>query len=286
MLVMVDLVSVIIPVYNGKDLLDEQLQALAGQDYDGDFEVVVSDNGSTDGVADHLATHQLRDELNLRVVNSSDAQGPSHARNIGAAQAKGELLLFCDQDDRVHPDWMRKLVAFSAGYDLFGSAIEGHSLNGADARRVAGIAAPESFQPAGVFAPVIVGCSFGATADAYRDLGGMDVTWAANHDVELGWRAHNRGYRVGFLPEALVGYRYRTGVRAGLKQGWIRGIEMARLNAEFPDNGLPEIRVTTVAATLARLLFAWRMSGEEWGLLASIALGQVRGGLKYRTLRI
>ena len=80
-------VSVIIPVHNARDVLDEQLRALAHQDYDGPFEVVVSDNGSTDGVREFVQDHALRARLNLKYVDSSGTPGASHARNRGAEAA-------------------------------------------------------------------------------------------------------------------------------------------------------------------------------------------------------
>ncbi|MDI6628290.1 MAG: glycosyltransferase [Rhodococcus sp. (in: high G+C Gram-positive bacteria)] len=50
----ISLVSIVLPVYNGLPDLDEQLEAIAGQDYTGDVELIISDNGSTDGLRAHL----------------------------------------------------------------------------------------------------------------------------------------------------------------------------------------------------------------------------------------
>ena len=185
----------------------------------------------------------------------------------------------------MHTDWIRRMVEFSEGYDLVSSAIEGETLNGKDARRVATIQPPETFQPPGAVSPILVGCSLICRADAYRQLGGMDVSYAANHDVELGWRAHREGWKVGYLPEALVAYRYRTGIRAGYRQGDIRGLEVARLRQDFPDSGTPDVRLSKLLVALLGLATSWRLAGEEWGLMIGITVGQLRGGVRYRTLR-
>ncbi|NEW56049.1 glycosyltransferase [Nocardia cyriacigeorgica] len=281
--------SVVIPAHIVTDAdrghLDEQLAALAEQDHDGEFDVVVADNRSAPGLDAHLATHPLRARLNLRYVAAPDLAGAAHARNVGADHASGDVLLFCDHDDRVHPDWMRRMLAFlDEGYDLICSAVEGSSLNADNPRGVADVPPPEQFQPVGVFAPVIVGTSMACRTTVYRKLGGMDVTYTANEDLAFGWRAHREGFRLGFLPAALVAYRYRRGFRPGYRQGRARGIGLARLNAEFPGNGLPEHHLLEVLVRIVRLGLSGGLTGEERGLLIGIAVGQLRGGLRYRTL--
>ncbi|WP_169814174.1 glycosyltransferase [Nocardia mexicana] len=283
-------VSVVIPAHvttaESLGFLDVQLAALAEQDYSGPFEVVIADNGSPIGLRDHVAGHSLKQRLSLRYVDASGDRGAAYARNIGAAEASGDVLLCCDHDDRVYPEWIRRLVEFlDTGYDLVSCAVEGRSLNRDNPRTVADMAEPEAFQPPGVVVPIVLGGSMACRAEVYRKVGGLDVTYPANEDVEFGWRVHRHGFRVGYLPAALVAYRYRPGFRAGLRQGRARGLGLARLNAEYPGNGLPEIRLPIVLRDLFRVGTARGLVGEERGLLLGILIGQVRGGLRYRTLR-
>src|SRR6059058_4106784 len=96
------LVSVVVPAYNCADTIDVQLAALAEQDYDGRWEVVVVDNRSTDDTADRA--RRWSDRLpGLRVVDASERQGVSHARNRGIEEARGDLIAICDADDQVQP---------------------------------------------------------------------------------------------------------------------------------------------------------------------------------------
>ncbi|MCM6773806.1 glycosyltransferase [Nocardia sp. CDC159] len=282
-------VSIVIPTHlaNPADLalLDVQLAALAAQTFDGPFEVLVADNNSAVDLRSHVAAHPLRARLSLRYVDAGGPRGAAHARNAGAAVATGEILLFCDHDDRVYPQWAARLVEFlEQDLDVVGSAVEGRSLN--RPRAVADVPPPERFQAPGLFAPQIVGGSMGVRAQVYRKLGGLDVGYAANEDVEFGWRAHREGYRVGFLPEALVAYRYRHGFRAGYRQGRPRGRTLARLQGEYPDSGMPPIRLPLLLLTLVVVGGNPRLTGEERGLLLGITVGQLRGGLRYRTLRL
>ncbi|WP_167464367.1 glycosyltransferase family 2 protein [Nocardia brasiliensis] len=283
-------ISIVIPTHirtvASRDLLDVQLDALLRQDFSGDFEVVIADNGSPVPVADHIERHPLRDRLRLVYVDASGSSGAAHARNVGAAHATGEILLFCDHDDRVYPNWVRRMVEFlDTGYDLTCSAVEGDSLNTDNPREFARIPAPEEFQPPGVYAPVIIGTSMACRAAVYRKLGGQDSSYAANEDLEFGWRAHREGYRLGYLAEALVAYRYRKGFRPGYRQGRSRGIGLARVHGEYPNNGLPEIRLRPVLSQIVRVPFTRGLVAEERGLMFGLAVGQFRGGLRYRTLR-
>lgn len=284
-------VSVVIPTYidtgTGVNFLDIQLGALGRQDYGERFEVIVADNGSPVALSEHLAGHPLRERLGLRYLHAAEIRGAAFARNRGAEVASGEILLFCDHDDRVYPDWISRLVEFlETGYDLVSCALEGRSLNPGGLRVAADIPEPDAFQPVGVLAPVVVGASMACRAAVYRKVGGLDVTYPANEDVEFGFRVHRAGYRVGYLAAALVAYRYRHGFRPALRQGYPRGLGLARLHADFPGYGLPEIRLPVVLKELWSVTLARGVAAEERGLLLGLLAGQLRGGLRHRTLRM
>ncbi|MHB0857156.1 MAG: glycosyltransferase [Anaerolineae bacterium] len=90
--------SVIIPVYNGHNLIGRCLTALAVSQRQPD-EVIVVDDGSTDGSADVALQHGAR--LLSRI---GQPRGPAYARNRGAEQANGDVLVFLDADVVAHPD--------------------------------------------------------------------------------------------------------------------------------------------------------------------------------------
>ncbi|MFC2576956.1 MAG: glycosyltransferase family 2 protein, partial [Rothia dentocariosa] len=96
--------SVIIPVYNGANYITQQLDALAAQTGNPSFEVLICDNGSTDGT--RAVVEGYNAPYPLRVIDASQRGGASHARNMGAVQAAGDILIFCDGDDLVEPDWV------------------------------------------------------------------------------------------------------------------------------------------------------------------------------------
>ena len=89
-------VSVIIPAYNAEKYLQECLNSVLNQTYK-DVEVVVVNDGSTDGTKSILDTYAVR-YSNIKVINTENG-GVSRARNIGLDNASGEYIMFLDADD-------------------------------------------------------------------------------------------------------------------------------------------------------------------------------------------
>jgi glycosyltransferase involved in cell wall biosynthesis len=92
--------SIVIPTYNRQPILEKCLRALEKQRLTDrtveNYEVVVVDDGSTDGTLDWLKTHQA--EFPHVVAYEQNHQGPSAARNLGVQQAKGDTIIFIDSD--------------------------------------------------------------------------------------------------------------------------------------------------------------------------------------------
>lgn len=98
-------VSVVIPTHNQRERLGLVLHGLAGQACPGlEFEVLVIDDGCTDGTEGVVAGFQVRRELNVRLVRGIGRQGRCRARNRGLQEAVGELTVFLDGDALPAPD--------------------------------------------------------------------------------------------------------------------------------------------------------------------------------------
>lgn len=101
-------ISVVIPTYNEATYINRLLDALINQRHVS-FEVIVSDAESKDGIEKVVTKYQ--DKLTIKLVQSPPT-GPGQGRNIGAAQAKGDWLLFLDADDTIDdPGFIAKLVS-------------------------------------------------------------------------------------------------------------------------------------------------------------------------------
>lgn len=95
------------PVYNVKDYIDESIQSVINQTFT-DFELLIVDDGSTDGSGDKAELWALEDKR-IEVIHQNN-QGQSAARNTALKQFKGDYLTFLDSDDVLSPYYLERLV--------------------------------------------------------------------------------------------------------------------------------------------------------------------------------
>lgn len=105
-------VSVIMPVYNAAGFLEETIASVSAQSLT-DWELLVVDDGSSDGSADILARLAASDPR-IRPLSSGGNQGAGAARNLAMAAARGRYLAFLDADDLWHPEKLTRQVAAMA----------------------------------------------------------------------------------------------------------------------------------------------------------------------------
>lgn len=113
------LISVIVPVYNGQDYLDNCIHSIEGQTY-GNLEVIIVNDGSTDETAAVCEGLQSKYD-NVRVLTMDD-EGVSAARNRGIEAAQGQFITFVDADDRIRVDMLEILYRcmVDTGSDVVG----------------------------------------------------------------------------------------------------------------------------------------------------------------------
>lgn len=102
------MISVIIPAWNALRWLPETLGSVMTQE-GGGFELILVDDGSTDGSGDYVA----REWPQVRLVRSKN-RGVSHARNLGTAEARGDLVKYLDADDVLMPGTLARQAALMA----------------------------------------------------------------------------------------------------------------------------------------------------------------------------
>jgi glycosyltransferase involved in cell wall biosynthesis len=283
------LVTVIIPARDAADVLPGQLEALSRQEYSGVWEVVVADNGSSDHTAAVAAEwqHKLPE---LRVADASARPGINHARNRGAAAARGDLLLFCDADDAAAPGWLRAMVAAAADADLVGGYPEPYALHNQRACRWRPPQPRDRLPTMMNFLPYAVGASLGVRTEVLRALDGFNEAYTGGGDeVEFCWRAQLASYDMAFAPDAVMRYRVRERVWPLARQGYGYGRANAQLMRDFRAHGLPP--VTARAATrrwlhlLRRLpeLTSRELAGS-WCYGAAWRIGLLVGSIRYRVL--
>ncbi|GHE89417.1 glycosyltransferase family 2 protein [Thalassotalea profundi] len=100
-----DLVSVVIPVYNGSEYLKNTIDSILAQDYQA-FEIILVNDGSTDDSAELIES--LSEKTNKIKLYNKENGGVAAARNYGIDRAKGDFIAFCDQDDLWLPEKLTK----------------------------------------------------------------------------------------------------------------------------------------------------------------------------------
>lgn len=98
--------SIIMPIYNSKDIIQPSLKSLEKQTYT-NFEVILVDDCSTDGTYDYLISYKEKSSLNIRVIKNKENVGPGMSRNHGVSIAKGNYIAFIDSDDWYEKDFLK-----------------------------------------------------------------------------------------------------------------------------------------------------------------------------------
>ncbi len=107
-------ISVIMPVYNGAEWLDESIQSILQQTYTG-FELILVNDESTDNSFDIIEKYAKQDARVIAFSNKNS--GPGESLNFGIRQARGKYLCFIDQDDRYHPEYLDKMLTAIIKYE-------------------------------------------------------------------------------------------------------------------------------------------------------------------------
>ncbi|MDQ1431928.1 MAG: hypothetical protein QOF40_2530 [Actinomycetota bacterium] len=228
------MVSVVLCVRNGVETLARQLGALSEQDFGEPWEVVLVDNGSTDGTAT-LACAWVSRMPWLRIVDEPDP-GLNRARNRGVAVARAERLLCCDADDEVGPGWVRAMVSALERVDIVGGALE-------PSREV--LQSGEWFEcpqttalPVLLGQPYAVGANLGFARQAFDAIGGFDEAFDTGADeVDFCLRACRAGCTIGFAPDARARYAIKDRASALMRQRYGYGRGYQRLLAKYHRRG-------------------------------------------------
>ncbi len=222
----IERVSVAVLSWNGRHHLETCLAALGVQEDPGvPWEILVLDNGSTDGTADWLRCEPPPGLASLRLVESPVNLGFCAGNNRLVAEAVGDAVAFLNNDTRPRPDWIKQLVAaLSAAPDdvaaVSGQIVDwpgerldfacgamtfdGHAFQLDYRRPLARAKVPADGEEL-LFA---CGGNLLIRKSSFLAAGGFDEAYFAYlEDVDLGWRLWSGGERVTFASKAVVHHR-------------------------------------------------------------------------------
>ena len=208
-------VSIIVCSYNGAKTLGECLESLGRIDYP-NYEVILVDDGSTDNTREIGARFP-----DVRYVHQTN-HGLSHARNHGAAIAKGEIFAYTDSDCMADPDWLYYLMStlLSGNYaGVGGPNVSPPAQNWVQACVAAAPGGPSHVLLTDTVAEHIPGCNMAWYRWAFENVGGFDPEYhKAGDDVDFCWRVQQAGHAIAFSPTAVVWHHRRFTLRAFRKQ--------------------------------------------------------------------
>ena len=101
-------ISIIVPIYNAESTIKRCIESLQIQTYD-NIEIILVNDGSFDKSLDICQQYSILDER-IKVIDKKNG-GVSSARNAGLEMVTGELIMFCDSDDWVEPNWCQILLS-------------------------------------------------------------------------------------------------------------------------------------------------------------------------------
>ena len=231
------MVSVVIPVRNGMPWLEEQLCAVVGQKLTAEWELVVADNGSEDGTRACVQRWSQK-APRIRFVEAAHHIGPGAARNAGVSASYGSLLVFCDADDVVQPDWLDHIVAALADNDVVSGVYD----FGATARGLEQAPIPAATSQMG-FLPFGLGANLAVHREAFQAVSGFRENFTVGEDIDLCWRLQLAGYRFAVEQTAVVRKREPVDEWSRLRKAWSYGTCGAVLYRHYRTDGMrPNLR--------------------------------------------
>lgn len=260
--------SVVIPVYNRPDEVDELLQSLCSQTYR-NFEVVVVEDGSA--IPCKQVVDKYAEALDVHYFEKPNS-GPGQTRNYAAERSRGEYLLILDSDcilpetylTAVEAELQRELA------DAFGGPDRAHD-SFSDVQKAINYAMTSFFTTGGIrggkkkmdkFYPRSF--NMGVRAEVYKALGGFSAM-RFGEDIDFSIRIFKGGYRCRLFPEAWVWHKRRTDLKKFFKQVHNSGIARIDLYKKYPESLkvvhlLPAVfTVGVVLVLLAALICPWSL---------------------------
>lgn len=243
-------VSVLIPVRNCAPYLDRALESLAAQTFT-DFEIVIVDNGSSDGT-DAVIADWARREPRLRAFRL-ERPGLSESLNFAAAMARAPLLARLDGDDIAYPNRLALQVEAMARQPSLGLIGSGAELIDSQGRYVGALDRPTGDSDLRAF--LETGCGFVHSSvmmrrEAFEAAGGYRKGLNVAEDYDL-WLRMAEVTELGNLPQRLVRYRLhpasntaRRPVRQAIAIACVTAAREARRRGQ-PEpfsGGIPELR--------------------------------------------
>lgn len=278
-------VSVIVPCRNAAPFVRRLLQSLVTQQTTQRAEIIVVDNGSTDG--SRSIAEGVSGIVPLRVIDATERANASYARNVGVRAAKGDRLLFVDADDEVAPGYVEAMAHALESHPFVTSRVDSCALNDEWVLQAHGA----HWQADGLttffgYLPG-AGVNIALRRELFEKIGGFPEDFAASQDLVFSWRAQDAGVQIEFVKEAVYHYRYRHTLRGLFRQCRTWGTSNVQLFSLYRHRGMPPRSVAIALAewsAVLRGLLSARTKGQlaPYVVRLGYCVGRVIGSVRYR----
>jgi glycosyltransferase involved in cell wall biosynthesis len=282
--------TVIIPARNAELDLPHQLDALLAEEWDGQWEVIVVDNGSTDGTRGVVETYASQTDR-IRLVRADQKPDKSYAVMTAVAAARAAACAICDADDIVATGWVGAMGRGLSAHPVVTGPNELDRLNPewlASSRGRSADEAASTFY--GIFTHMR-GNNFGVRREVWQQVGPLASGFFPVEDMEFSLRCWLHGVEIVGLPDAVVHYRYRSSPRDLWRQGYAYGSHRPMIVRLLVQAGKPRpprlggwkswlVLVVTIP------ILVTRRGRARWMWIAGNRFGQVVGTVRNRTLML
>lgn len=281
--------TVVLPTHNGSSLIEHQLRALSEQRWDGQWEIVLLNNGSTDDTRSVMGPWIDRMPVPTRIVDADEHLSLAYARNAGVDAARGESVAFCDDDDIVCPGWVAALGTALRSHPFVASSFEYASLNDPITAAVRGSFQTEELGLV-MGVPVASGGGSGCRRDLWNQVGGNSLDfYHSGEDIDFSLRLYEQTGVVPFLAsDAIYHVRLRGGARTAFSQA-IRFARASVLLYRVHGPALGAVREPTVRTLRRWLGLVARSPGVlerkrrlKWIWQVGYRIGRIRGSIDER----
>lgn len=249
--------SIVIPVYNRPDEIQELLQSLTQQTYT-NFEVLIIEDGSSETCKEIASS--FSDQLSIRYFYKENS-GQGFSRNYGFKRAEGDFFIVFDSDclipphyfqtvnnylhkhnldayggpDRAHPSFstLQKAISYSMTSPFTTGGIRGN-------KQHAGTFHPRSF-------------NMGISREVFEQTGGYKIT-RMGEDIEFSLRIIEHGFKTGLIPEAYVYHKRRTSLKAFFKQLHFFGRARVNIGRFYPSE-IKGVHLLPTAFTIGLVVY-------------------------------
>lgn len=197
--------SVIIPCFNGGATLATQLEALSTQTWTDPWELIISNNGSTDNSVD-VAKHYEKRFPFFQIIDASDRRGGPYAINRGVTAARADHLACCDADDEVQPGWVAAIGNALDRHDVVCGKFAFDKFNEPHIAERSAEAWKDGLYK-GRFLPGGGSGNLGIKKWIHEAIGGFDECLPHAYDADYYWRLQLEGFQLYYEPEAVIQIR-------------------------------------------------------------------------------